>query len=159
MIKITMMALYPSWLARNEAQESRKIQDSVSIAKHSICLIEEWQCPGAQDRQGTAAQREMALGLDENQLCRCDVEKFGEGWWSCGHLDHDERFIAGACHPPSLSLYLVQRTQNYVLTSNDINVIDSNEEREGNYNRRKYIYLQMLWFLQRSYKEISLLYM
>jgi hypothetical protein len=41
-MEIVLMTLYQSWLARNAARESQKIEDPVVIANRAIHLTEEW---------------------------------------------------------------------------------------------------------------------
>nr|XP_051220950.1 uncharacterized protein LOC127339093 [Lolium perenne] len=101
-LEITMMTLYQSWLARNEARDSKKIDDPVSIAKRSIHLLEEWhnvqapmiaKPPPPKEHWFPPAEGWMKVNVDGAMWT--NSEKGGAG---VVVRDHDGRFIAGSCH-------------------------------------------------------------
>jgi hypothetical protein len=100
--------LYQSWLARNDARDSRRIDDPVNIAKRSINLLEEWrniQTPpiikAAPPKECWFRPAEGWMKVNIDGALRKNSEKGGGG---VVVRDHNGCFIAGACHfsPPCL---------------------------------------------------------
>jgi ribonuclease HI len=102
-----MMTLYQSWLARNEARDSKRIDDPEVIAKRSVHLLEEWrnvQSPKA-TRQPKPRDRwtPPAMGWIKINVDGAMAKNSEKGGGGVVVRDHDGRFLAGACHfSPSL---------------------------------------------------------
>jgi ribonuclease HI len=104
---ISLMVLYQMWLARNDAWESRLIENPESIAQRAIQLVEEWH--GLSEAKLTkVAPKERWLPPAEGWV---KVNSYGamakstpNGGGGVVIRDHDGRFLAGSSHFfPSLS--------------------------------------------------------
>jgi hypothetical protein len=101
-IELTMMTLYQSWLARNKARDSKRIDDPEVIAKRSVHLLEEWrniQSPKA-TRQPKPRDRwtPPAMGWIKINVDGAMAKNSEKGDGGVVVRDHDGRFLAGACH-------------------------------------------------------------
>jgi hypothetical protein len=99
---ITLMILYHSWLARNEARDGKKIDEPESIVKRAIHLLEEWHIVQVPKPSKVPVPKERWLPpeigwikVNTDGAWNKDSEKGGGG---VVVRDHDGRFLAGACH-------------------------------------------------------------
>jgi ribonuclease HI len=98
----SLMVMYQMWLARNDARESRKIDDPTAIANRAMSLLEEWnnvQCRPAprsdkpKDRWTPPARDCLKVNVDG-----AAAKASGNGGGGVVIRDHDGSYIAGACH-------------------------------------------------------------
>jgi ribonuclease HI len=99
---ITLMILYHSWLARNDARDGKKIEEPESIVKRATCLLEEWHNVQVQKPIKVAVTKERWsspetgwIKVNTDGTWHKASEKGGGG---VVVRDHDGRFLAGACH-------------------------------------------------------------
>jgi ribonuclease HI len=105
---ISLMVLYQMWLARNDARESRLIENPESIAQRAIQLMEEWHGLSEAKPAKIQAPKERWLQPVEGWV---KVNSDGamaksvlNGGGGVVIRDHDGRFLAGSSHFfPSLS--------------------------------------------------------
>jgi hypothetical protein len=107
---ISLMVIYQMWLARNDARESKIIENPESIALRSIKLMEEWH--GLNDTKPTKVQAlkerwsppaEGWVKVNSDGAMAKSAMNGGGGVVIC---DHDGRFLAGSPQfsPPYLIL-------------------------------------------------------
>jgi ribonuclease HI len=142
-MEIVLMTLYQSWLARNAARESQKIEDPVAIADRAIHLTEKWlslqepkPCkPVVPPERWLPPARDWVKVNSDGAKAKSS-EKGGGG---VVIRDHDGRFLAGSCRffpfvvdpeeaelkacKQALELVKVLRLQKIVLEVDSINVV------------------------------------
>jgi hypothetical protein len=99
---ITLMVLYQTWMARNEARDGKKIEDPEIIARRAVHLLEEWhnvQTPKAVKppvaKECWLPPSEGWTKVNTDGAWSKSTEKGGGG---VVVRDHDGRFLGGASH-------------------------------------------------------------
>jgi hypothetical protein len=100
-IEVTMMVIYQAWLARNAARESM-IEDPASIARHAVCLLEEWRNVQEPKPAKSPTPHEHWLapeaGWTKINTDGAMLKNSDKGGGGVVARDHDGRFLAGSCH-------------------------------------------------------------
>jgi hypothetical protein len=99
---ITLMTIYQVWLARNDARESKAIENPEAVARRAISLIEEWHELQAPKTVKQPAVRERWLppeaGWTKVNSDGSMARAGGMGGGGVVIRDHEGRFLAGSCH-------------------------------------------------------------
>lgn len=101
--ELVMMAWYELWLARNNARESKRIEEPGSIMDRVLRLGEEWRSVRAKETK-LPVQREIqtwrkpAAGWTKANADGALAKDHGSGAGGVVLRDCHGKFIAGACH-------------------------------------------------------------
>jgi hypothetical protein len=96
------------WLSRNDARETRKIDDPANIASRALGLLEEWRnvhsLPASRPDKPKESWAPPARHWHKVNVDGAMAKSSGKGGGGVVIRDHDGTYLAGACHfSPSLS--------------------------------------------------------